>query len=60
MSSDRKRKPDFGKRGCRSIEPAERRAGVVQRLKEMGGRWLRGSILEKKNFRTKGFKRARP
>lgn len=61
MSSDRKRKPDFGKRGKRSIEPAECKAGLAQRLKETGGRWLRGSGLERKTkSRTKGYRQARP
>jgi hypothetical protein len=60
MSADKKRKPDFGKRGHESVEPTERKASATQRLREMGSRWWRASGLQKKTDpRAKGFKRAR-
>lgn len=61
MSVDKKRKPDFGTRGGKQVEPTERKATVVQRLKKMGTRWWGASGLQtKKAPHAKGFKRARP
>ena len=60
MSGDKKRKPDFGKRGHESVELTERKTSATQRLREIGSRWWRASGLQKKkNPRAKGFKRAR-
>jgi hypothetical protein len=60
MSGDKKRKSGFGKRGQASLEPAERKVSATQRLREIGGRWLRASGLQKqKDPRAKVFKRAR-
>ena len=61
MGVDKKRKPDFGTRGRKQVEPTERKATVVQRLKKMGTGWWSASGLQtKKTPHAKGFKRARP
>jgi hypothetical protein len=61
MNVDKKRKPDFGTRGRKQVEPTERKATVVQRLKQMGTRWWGASGLQtRKSPHAKGFKRARP
>ena len=60
MSADKKRKPEFGKRGHRAVEPAEHKATAVQRLQEMGSRWWSASGLSttRKVPRVKGLRRA--
>jgi hypothetical protein len=59
LSRDKKRKPDFGKRDQKSVEPTERAPSATQRLREIGSRWWRASGLQKKKLpRAKGFKRS--
>ena len=61
MNVGKKRKPDFGTRGRKQVEPTERKATVVQRLKTMGTRWWGASGLQtKKPPHAKAIKRARP
>jgi hypothetical protein len=60
MSGDKKKKAGFGKRGQTSVEPAEPTVSTTQRLREIGGRWLRASGLQKKkDSHAKAFKRTR-
>ena len=61
MSTDKKRKPEFGKRGRQIVEPTGRKATAVQRLQEMGSRWWSASGLptRKKPPRVKRLKQAR-
>jgi hypothetical protein len=56
MRANRKAEPEFGKRGREKIEPTERNATVVQRLKKTGSRWW-DRLRIKKGRRVKGFQR---
>ena len=55
MSVDKKRKPDFGVRGRKQVEPTERKATVVQRLKKTGTRWWGASSLQTKSPPCEGL-----
>ena len=57
----KKKKPDFGTRGRKQVEPTDRKATVVQRLTKMGtGWWAASGLQTKKPPHAKGVKRARP
>jgi len=61
MGVGKKKKPDFGTRGRKQVEPTERKATVVHRLTKMGtGWWAASGLQTKKPPHAKGFKRARP
>ena len=45
MGVGKKKKPDFGTRGRKQVEPTERKATVVQRLMKMGTGWWAASGL---------------
>jgi len=58
MGVGKKKKPDFGTRGRKQVEPTERKATVVQRLTKMGtGWWAASGLQTKKPPHAKGFKR---
>mgnify|MGYP001302908374 CR=1 FL=1 len=60
MRGDRKRGPEFGKRGVEQIEPTERRPTALERLKQAGLWWWSGRAPRKATSpRSKGFRRVR-
>ena len=60
MRGDRKRAPEFGKRGLEQIEPTERRPTALERLKQAGLGWWSASAPRKTTSpRSKGLRRVR-
>jgi hypothetical protein len=60
MRGDRKRGPEFGKRGLEQIEPTERAPTVLERLKQAGlGWWSAGAPRKTTSPRSKGVRPVR-
>jgi hypothetical protein len=60
VSGDKKRNPDFGKRGREPVDPVVRRAPAMQRLRKLGSGWWAASGLQmKKAPQRKAFKQSR-